>query len=79
MLVNLPFAMGHKIRNLGSKRLILDRDIRSRIWPNIGDSYGTIGYYQNPMHIFFLSSTSNHHCKQPVQFGPEGPQLEQAT
>jgi hypothetical protein len=26
--------------NLGSKRLILARDIRPRSWPNIGDSYG---------------------------------------
>jgi hypothetical protein len=26
--------------NLGSIRLILARDIRSRSWPNIGDSYG---------------------------------------
>jgi hypothetical protein len=26
--------------NLGSKRLILVGDIRSRSWPHIGDSYG---------------------------------------
>jgi hypothetical protein len=26
--------------NLGSKRLILVRDIRPRSWPNIDDSYG---------------------------------------
>ena len=30
--------------NLGSKRLILVGDIRSRSWPNIGDSYGTSIY-----------------------------------
>ena len=28
--------------NLGSEILILAGDIRSRIWPNIGDSYGTL-------------------------------------
>ena len=26
--------------NLGSKRSIVAEDIRSRSWPNIGDSYG---------------------------------------
>ena len=37
------FAMSHGSQNfnLGSKRLILSRDIRLRSWPNIGDSYGT--------------------------------------
>ena len=37
------FAMSHGSydSNLGSEILILGRDIRSRSWPNIGDSYGT--------------------------------------
>ena len=38
------FAMSHGSydSNLGSEILILGRDIRSRSWPNIGDSYGTV-------------------------------------
>jgi hypothetical protein len=41
---NGQFAMSHGSydSNLGSKRLILAGDIRSRSWPNIGDSYGTM-------------------------------------
>ena len=31
--------------NLGSKRLILVRDIRPRSWPNIDDSYGMRNYF----------------------------------
>ena len=36
------FAMSHGSydSNLGSEILILGGDIRSRSWPNIGDSYG---------------------------------------
>ena len=36
------FAMSHGSYdlNLGSEILILGGDIRSRSWPNIGDSYG---------------------------------------
>jgi hypothetical protein len=52
------FAMSHGSYdlNLGSKILILAGDIRSRSWPNIGDSYGTIkicgGYMQEKTHFF---------------------------
>ena len=37
------FAMPHGTYdlNLGSEILILAGDIRSRIWPNIGGTYGT--------------------------------------
>ena len=41
-MVNLPCPMSYD-SNLGSKRLILAGDIRSRIWPNIGDKYRWIG------------------------------------
>ena len=44
--------------NLVSKRLILVGDIRSRSWPNIGDSYGTFmfdfSFYFFHFEIFFL-------------------------
>ena len=38
--------------NLGSKRLILAGDIRSRSWPNIGDSYSTYPCITMAMGIF---------------------------
>jgi hypothetical protein len=40
------FAMSHGSYdlNLGSKRFILVGDIRSRSWPNIGDSYGNLNH-----------------------------------
>ena len=41
--------------NLGSKRLILVADIRSRSWPNIGDSYGTLFF--SLLSGFFLDVT----------------------
>jgi hypothetical protein len=42
MVANLPCPMhGSYDLNLGSKRLILVGDIRSRSWPHIDDSYGT--------------------------------------
>ena len=43
--VDGQFAMspGSYDPNLGSEILILGGDIRLRSWPNIGDSYGTIG------------------------------------
>ena len=38
--------------NLGSKRLILARDIRSRSWPHIGDSYGMmVGFFKHCQYI----------------------------
>jgi hypothetical protein len=42
-LIAGQFAMSHGSydSNLGSEILILGGDIRSRSWPNIGDSYGT--------------------------------------
>ena len=40
--------------NLGSKRLILARDIRPRSWPNIGDSYG-MSYSQISSYTVFGS------------------------
>ena len=36
--------------NLGSKRLILARDIRSRSWPNISDSHGFWDIWKNNFH-----------------------------
>ena len=41
-LVESYFDMSHGSydSNLGSKRLILARDIKSRSWPNIGGTYG---------------------------------------
>jgi hypothetical protein len=36
--------------NLVSKRLILVGDIRSRSWPNIGDSYGTYSIIKTCLH-----------------------------
>ena len=43
------FAMSHGSydSNLDSETLILDGDIRSRSWPNIGDSYGTFDILVN--------------------------------
>ena len=43
MLGYFAICEGSLNSNLGSKRLILPSDIRSRSWPNIGDSYGTLG------------------------------------
>ena len=42
-IITGQFAMSHGLfdLNLGSEILILGGDIRSRSWPNIGDSYGT--------------------------------------
>ena len=41
-LVECYFDMSHGSydSNLGSKRLILARDVRSRSWPNIDGTYG---------------------------------------
>ena len=49
------FAMSHGSweLNLGPKKLVLARDMRSRSWLNIGDSYGTYFVYLYKLTFMF--------------------------